>query len=130
MVGQQLSNQPVFKQKVDAPLKDVLTYQWQEISRVVNLNGNGKNSQITFSTSTTITKDYTGRHIFCSGTISITLPSAVNLQGVNFFIFNTGVGTITVVGTINGAANFSLSAQYKYVEVESNGTNWYIVRSN
>jgi parallel beta-helix repeat protein len=38
--------------------------------------------------------------------------------------------TVTIVGTINGAANKVLAAQYKFATVKSNGTDWYIIASN
>lgn len=68
-----------------------------------------------------------------SGNISITLPTASGTNtGLTYTIKRTdnSGNTCTVVGTIDGATNYSLTAQYKYVTVTSNGTNWYIIANN
>jgi hypothetical protein len=33
-------------------------------------------------------------------------------------------------GQIDGAASYSLPVQYKYLDVVSDGTNWWIVAAN
>lgn len=66
-----------------------------------------------------------------SGTFTVTLPTAVGLEGQYFIIKNSGTGVITIDGdgseTIDGSLNFSLSIQYESIAVVSNGSNWVIV---
>jgi hypothetical protein len=67
-----------------------------------------------------------------SGNVSVTLPSSAT-AGLTYTIKRTdnSGNTCTVVGTIDGATNYSLSAQYKYVTVTSNGSgSWYIIGNN
>jgi len=64
------------------------------------------------------------------GAISITLP-ATTTPGVRFVIKKTdaSANAVTVVGTIDGATNYSLATQYQYVSIISTGTSgvWFIV---
>lgn len=66
-----------------------------------------------------------------SGTFTVTLPTAVGIEGQYFVIKNSGAGVITIEGdgaeTIDGAANKTLSVQYESMTVVSNGANWIIV---
>lgn len=63
-----------------------------------------------------------------------TLPTAAGIKGKEYEFILTAAGTATVATTssqtINGATTYSLSAQYKYVTVISNGTNWIITGNN
>lgn len=66
---------------------------------------------------------------------TITLPNANVQTGISYTIkkVDSSANAVTVAssgGTIDGAATYSLAAQYKYVRVVSNGTNWFIVGSN
>ena len=69
-----------------------------------------------------------------SGTHTQTLHTAVGNTGARKTIKNNGTGVVTVATTsaqtIDGAATYTLSAQYKYVTVVSNGANWMIVSNN
>lgn len=69
-----------------------------------------------------------------SGTFTVTLPTAVGITGQIFIIKNSGAGVITVDGfstqTIDGSATYTLSTQYKYVTVQSNGANWLTIGNN
>lgn len=66
-----------------------------------------------------------------SGTFTVTLPTAVGIEGQYFIIKNSGTGVITVDGysseTIDGAANKLLAVQNESITVVSNDTNWIIV---
>jgi len=66
-----------------------------------------------------------------SGTFTVTLPTAVGIEGQYFIVKNSGAGVITIDGdgaeTIDGAANKTLSVQYESMTVVSNGANWIIV---
>lgn len=64
--------------------------------------------------------------------INVTLPTASGISGRQYTVkrIDGSVNTATVVGTIDGAANYTLSAQWKYVTVVSDGTNWMIIANN
>ncbi len=73
--------------------------------------------------------DYT---IDCtSGTFTVTLPTAVGIQGKIYVIKNSGTGTTTVATTssqtIDGITAKTISIQYDKTTVQSNGTNWIIL---
>lgn len=68
--------------------------------------------------------------------ITLTLPTAVGHTGQRFRIMrvnstagNTIIAT-TSSQTINGGATCTLTNQYQYVEVESDGANWFIWDGN
>lgn len=58
-----------------------------------------------------------------SGTSNFTLPSAAGNTN-RYTVKNVGTGTITLIGTIDGSSNYSLSVQYQAVDLVSNGTSW------
>jgi hypothetical protein len=76
------------------------------------------------STYTITANDYL---LDCSGTFTITLPTAVGFTG-EYIIKNTGVGIITVSGgeTIDGETTQTLYEDETLV-VRSTGTNWIII---
>ena len=61
---------------------------------------------------------------------TVTLPKAADAQH-GYFIKNISSGTVTVSPngseTIDGAASYSLDAQYKCAHVISDGSNWHIL---
>jgi hypothetical protein len=65
---------------------------------------------------------------------TITLPTAVGVTGQQYTIKLTAAGTATVSTTssqtIDGVTTYSLSAQNKYVTVQSNGAGWIITGNN
>ena len=66
---------------------------------------------------------------------TITLPDAVShCAGRIYTVKLTVSGTATVATTssqnIDGATTYSLSAQYKYVTVQSDGTQWWVIANN
>ena len=73
-------------------------------------------------------------HVFCTNTSDIThtLPTASSNNGKKFLIKNksTGLTTISRSGTdlIDGLTSYLLSTQYSYVELESDGTSWNVIR--
>jgi hypothetical protein len=85
--------------------------------------------------STSYTATSTDRIIEVTATgQTITLPTAVGITGRDYTIKLTASGSATVATTssqtIDAATTYSLSAQYKYVTVESNGANWIIIANN
>ncbi len=71
-----------------------------------------------------------------TGTTTITLPTAAGITGRKYTIKNTdAAATVTVVSfngvqTIDGAVSKTLTAQYKYITVVSDGANWLIIANN
>jgi len=68
-----------------------------------------------------------------SGAITIDLPTAAILPG-RIFVFkrmNSGANNVVIdpaaTETIDGAATYTLSAQWASVMIISNGTNWFII---
>lgn len=65
-----------------------------------------------------------------SGTFTITLPTAVGIQGQEFEIKNSGTGTITVDAagseTIDGDTTKEL-VQYDAMKIMSTGSKWIII---
>jgi len=64
-----------------------------------------------------------------SGNLTITLPSPTGNRRRRVIKTDVSVNTVTVVGTINGAASVVLAAQYAYVWVEPTGTQWLTIGS-
>lgn len=80
---------------------------------------------------------YTDDFVTCdatSGNFNINLPSAATYSGIEFTfkrLDNSGnTCTVTASDNIDGSGTYSLSAQYKYVTVKSNGTTWLVKANN
>jgi hypothetical protein len=71
-----------------------------------------------------------------SAAFSVTLPTAVDKNGQTYTIkrMNSGSNDVTLATTssqtIDGLTTYVLSAQYKYIKVVSDGSNWVIVGNN
>lgn len=82
------------------------------------------------STESTVQGDTT------SSAFSLTLPTAVGISGRIYTIkrINSGANDLTVATTssqtIDGSTTYALTAQWKFVQVQSNGANWIIIASN
>ncbi|MDB6066711.1 MAG: hypothetical protein JWR26_2919 [Pedosphaera sp.] len=64
---------------------------------------------------------------------TVTLPAATVMPNRIYNVILTAAGTGTLNGggsNINGATTYSLSAQYKYVTVQSDGTQWWVIANN
>lgn len=57
------------------------------------------------------------------GNISVTLKTPAEMRKKRIVVKKTdaSANTVTVVGTIDGAANYVLTTQYQFVQVESDG---------
>lgn len=68
--------------------------------------------------------------INCSGTFTVTLPTAVGVSGRFYFVKNSGAGVVTVActggQTIDGAATQAVAAS-ACMQVCSDGANWIIL---
>lgn len=87
------------------------------------------------STATGITLDQTHCVVEVTATgQTITLPTAVGITGRVYTIKLTASGSCTVATTssqnIDAATTYSLASQYKYVTVQSNGSNYIVIANN
>lgn len=66
--------------------------------------------------------------------LTVTLPTAVGCAGKRFLVKLTASGTGTVATTggqnIDAATPYTLSAQYKFVDLVSDGVQWWIIAAN
>jgi len=71
-----------------------------------------------------------------SAAFTVTLPDATTCSGREYVIkkidSSANAVTVGVTGTqtIDGASSRSLASQYKYITVQSDGSNWYIIANN
>jgi hypothetical protein len=72
--------------------------------------------------------------VFLSGNKTATLPTAVGIAGKTFTVLCTSSGTnallTTSSQTINGAAKWTNTAQFKFTTVISDNANWWVVGQN
>jgi hypothetical protein len=71
------------------------------------------------------------RTVNCTAnSFTVSLPTAVGISGREYYIKNSGTGTITVDANgsenIDGASTVTL-AQYEAIGIVSNGANWIII---
>jgi hypothetical protein len=85
------------------------------------------------ATGSIVSGDYAILADSTSGAITINLPTAAILAGRIFVFKRVNAGANNVVidpaasETIDGAATYTLSAQWASVTIISNGTNWFII---
>ncbi|HSU29532.1 MAG TPA: hypothetical protein VLJ68_14190 [Chitinophagaceae bacterium] len=70
-----------------------------------------------------------------SGAITITLPNPANFSGRIYTIKKVGSGGIDneltvspAAGTIDGGSNYIIYNDWTYVTLQTDGTNWYIIK--
>lgn len=99
----------------------------------VEATGGGSTTTLPFGN---FTSDYTIDNTDCvinctANTFTVTLPTAVGVEGQYFIIKNSGSGTITIDAysseTIDGAASKLLAVQYESMTLISDGANWVII---
>lgn len=100
-----------------------------------SLHVNGSFAKYYLATESGITLDASHSIVEVTATgQTITLPTAVGIEGRIYTIILSASGSATVATTssqnINGATTYSLASQYKYVTVVSNGTQWYVIANN
>lgn len=117
--------------KIDPNVKSSLREMWGDIRKVVNLLVLGVKTTLIYTGTSILTSNQLGTLLWCSGTINLTLPPAGGIGGQWIYFVNTGTGTISILGTINGdASGYQLVNQYQYVEVTSDGTKWFVTSNN
>jgi hypothetical protein len=88
----------------------------------LHVHGSEARKSDTLSTGTTL--DATHNVVYCDGTFNVTLPTTACTDRI-YTIKNIGAGTITIIGTIDGASNPTLATQYAGIVVHYNGSAWY-----
>jgi hypothetical protein len=100
----------------------------------LDVNGSmGGGAMVSKSASYTLTTDDFMVEVTATGTTQ-TLPDATACLRREYLVKLTASGSCTVnttsSQTIDGATTYSLSAQYKYLRVKSNGVNWLVIGNN
>jgi hypothetical protein len=99
-----------------------------------HVDGATGTSIVTIATTTTL--DITNSTVLCnatSGAITVNLPTASSTTGRIYVIkkIDSSANAVTIDGsgaeTIDGATTVSLSAQWNYRSIQSNGTSWFII---
>lgn len=117
------------------PGTDATSPLGSKVQRALDVWNAGAVSGGIFTTATNYTAgahDYT---ILANGTtLTITLPTAVGVTGQEYVVKVIANSTATVATTssqnIDASTTYSLSAQNKYVRVQSDGVQWRIVGNN
>ena len=102
----------------------------------IQVNGSMSMSIITLTSATTL--DGTHNTVLgnaTGGAFTITLPSPTGIAGRIYTIKKIGSGDIdnalTIApngGTIDGGANYIIYNDYTFVTLQTDGTNWYIIK--
>lgn len=107
------------------------SYSASEIRQALGLLAQSVSPQSTRSVVAATTVKTTDDTILGNTTASnfaVTLPGANQVQYLKVSIKNTGTGTLTVTGTVDGSANPTL-AQNKSMTIQSDGTAWWKLAS-
>jgi len=87
----------------------------------------------------TVTSDYTATDLdntilgdASSAQVTVTLPDATTTEGLMLYIKKTDASNNVVIDgngsqTIDGSTTHTLSSQNDSVQIQSNGTNWFII---
>ena len=95
-------------------------------------NTDGVHQYNTVSKSANYTATATDNVIVCSGSaFTVTLPTAVGIQGKDYTIIRNTNVVITIVTngseTLSGADSLTLNSIYSYIRVISDNSNWIII---
>ncbi len=101
---------------------EIAKEEWNDAWDLVNTNVVSKTANYT--------ADIDDGIILCTGTFTVTLPTAVGISGKIYHVKNVSTGLITLEGdsteTIDGDLNQPV-AQYENLMVASDGTNWSVI---
>lgn len=122
----------IFLQALDYKvlLKDANDVQIWSADPVSGSSGSGQSNNVrTITTNTTITSNDGTLICNSASAITATLPSAASVTGQTFTFVQTNTGNVTLVGTINGVANYIIpgALQYQAISVRSDGASYVIV---
>lgn len=97
---------------------------------VIYTSGQPRQTKAVSTATTASAFPFTDYLYLCSGTMTLTLPTAVGNQS-KYTVKNTGTGVITIATTssqtMDGATTTTLSTQYQTLNLISDGTNWWSV---
>ncbi len=86
--------------------------------------------QRTVTAATTLTDTDSTLFVNSAASVTVTYPTAVGRAGKRFLVVKAGTGPLVLdpagTETINGATTETISMQWGFREVESDGTNWII----
>ena len=100
------------------------------VGGVISAAGGGVGNLTTLNVSTDYLLQSTDAYIFTSGTLTLTIPSAIGSAGKLYYIKNTSTGTITLTGslsqTIDGYTDIVIEDKNTMLGLASDGANWTI----
>ena len=101
------------------------------VSGVISSAGSGSGGNLTtINVSTDYLLQSIDAYIFTSGTLTLTIPSAIGSAGKLYYIKNTSTGTITLTGslsqTIDGYTDIVIEDKNTMLGLASDGANWTI----
>ena len=100
------------------------------VGGVISAAGGGGGNLTTLNVSTDYLLQSTDAYIFTSGTLTLTIPSAIGSAGKLYYIKNTSTGTITLTGslsqTIDGYTDIVIEDKNTMLGLASDGANWTI----
>jgi len=99
---------------------------------IADLSTIGSNFRLTYRhVSNTYNVSLVDAVIDCSGTFTVTLPTAVGIVGKVYIIKNSGTGIISIAcfdsETIDGLVTRHSDVQYQAIMVVSDGANWKVI---
>jgi len=133
--SQTFGGNKAFQDSVNAQ-KTILVGSTGNANSTVQVSGSLSMTVSTITSNYTLTAaDNTVLANTTSSSITVTLPSPTNIAGRIYTIKKIGTGgidndlTITPTsGTIDGGANFKIYNDWTYVTLQTDGTNWYIIK--
>lgn len=107
----------------------LVSTEWQRRLEALWRYVTAKRRIVSLSASRAITQHDQRAILLCTGTITLTLPSAP-VASDSYYFFNNGAGVITIAGTVNGVLNYLLSARYEYAEITYTGSIWIVTAND
>lgn len=86
-----------------------------------------------YSADHSLAEDHAAFFTTAASAINCYLPTAIGKSGREYIIkkIDNGAGTVIITPpggqTIDGAASYTLTTQYQFVKLVSNGSNWFVI---
>lgn len=114
-----------------ATAADAAAPAWALVSAAVTDSAGEFRAQRLTTTSDALTDLDSTLIVNSASNLTVTLPTAVGRAGRRYTLVKTGTGVLTIdpagSETIAGALTETISTQFGFREIESDGTNWVIV---
>lgn len=100
------------------------------------ITGSRLQNYVSSGASITLNQSSNGTYVLTSNNQTVTLPSAVGIEGqirtikLNGASVTAGTVSTSSSQTIDGALNYSLSGAWKFVTVQAYNNNWIIISKN